>query len=268
MKQMNRKVERIINLYSRLMDGEAINKNKEAIRFGVNGRTIQRDIDDIRTYFANDMDVNKHLVYDWGKKGYVLQQNTQIGLRRNEIFMICKVLLGSRALAKEEMVPIIDKLLRCCISGDEQKKMTALIANERFHYQEREQSRPYESIVWEIAEAAYEHRYVQIDYQKEEASAIISRRIQPIGILYSEGYFYLAAYILMGQEKKQSQGMKEAAATEEGDGRLFPAVYRLDCVVNYKILEERFRVSYGERFEESEFRKRFHPGMDGEGKIV
>lgn len=121
----------------------------------------------------------------------------------------------------------------------------------------RNGNRAYESIVWEIAEAAYEHRYVQIDYQKDEASAIISRRIQPIGILYSEGYFYLAAYILMGQEKKQSQGMKEAAATEEGDGRLFPAVYRLDCVVNYKILEERFRVSYGERFEESELGKEY-----------
>lgn len=70
------------------------------------------------------------------------------------------------------------------------------------------------------------------------------------------------------EKQMQSQGMKEAASTEEGDGQLFPAVYRLDCIVNYKILEERFRVSYGERFEESEFRKRFHPGMDGEWEIV
>lgn len=254
---MDKKVGRILNLYSRLMDGEAINKKKEANRFDVNERTIQRDIDDIRTYFANDLDVNKHLVYDRGKKGYVLQQKTSNGLRQSEIFMICKVLLGSRVLAKEEMLPIIDKLLRCCFSRDEQKKVEAMIANERFHYQEQESGIQYKSIVWEIAEATYEHRMIWIEYQKDKISEVIVRVIQPVGILYSEGYFYLTAYMSMEQEKIQSQSMEEVAVTGEGDGRLFPAVYRLERILKYKILDEHFHVSYGERFEEGEFRKRF-----------
>lgn len=252
---MDKKVGRILNLYSRLMDGEAINKNNEAIRFGVNGRTIQRDIDDIRTYFANDMDVNKHLVYDRGKRGYVLQQKMSNVLRQDEIFMICKVLLGSRAIAKEEMLPIIDKLLRCCVSGEEQKKISSMIANERFHYPESAQIKQYKSTVWEMAEAIYEHRYIRIEYQKDESSNAVCRMIQPAGILYSEGYFYLTAYIAIGQEELPSQDLQEAAVTQE-EGQLFPAVYRLDCVVDYKICAERFHVSYGERFEEGEFRKR------------
>ena len=45
---MDKKVERIINLYNRIIDGEVINKADEAKHFGVNERSIQRDLEDIR----------------------------------------------------------------------------------------------------------------------------------------------------------------------------------------------------------------------------
>lgn len=37
-------------MYSRLVNGCMVYKSEEAINFGVNERTIQRDIDDIRNY--------------------------------------------------------------------------------------------------------------------------------------------------------------------------------------------------------------------------
>lgn len=39
---MNKKVERIINLYNRLYDGEVLVKSEEADRFGSNERSIPR----------------------------------------------------------------------------------------------------------------------------------------------------------------------------------------------------------------------------------
>ena len=45
---MDKKVERIINLYNRLAEGEVLNKLDEAARFEVNERSIQRDLEDIR----------------------------------------------------------------------------------------------------------------------------------------------------------------------------------------------------------------------------
>ena len=51
---MDKKVERIINLYNRLYEGETLVKADEAARFEVNERSIQRDLEDIRAYFAND----------------------------------------------------------------------------------------------------------------------------------------------------------------------------------------------------------------------
>ena len=61
---MDKKVERIINLYNRLAEGEVLNKADEAARFEVNERSIQRDLEDNRAYFANDPDSNRELVYD------------------------------------------------------------------------------------------------------------------------------------------------------------------------------------------------------------
>ena len=71
---MDKKVERIISLYERLNNGEIIVKADEADRFGVNERSIQRDLEDIRAFLANDQESNRSLIYDRGKKGYIISQ--------------------------------------------------------------------------------------------------------------------------------------------------------------------------------------------------
>ena len=79
---MDKKVERIINLYDRLIEGEVLNKADEATRFEVNQRSIQRDLEDIRAYFANVSESDRELLYDRTKKGYVLVQNQKKNLAR------------------------------------------------------------------------------------------------------------------------------------------------------------------------------------------
>ena len=44
------KNQRTLDLYVRLCEGKTINKATEASRFGVDERSIQRDIDDIRSF--------------------------------------------------------------------------------------------------------------------------------------------------------------------------------------------------------------------------
>ena len=44
------KNERILCLYSKLLEGKVIYKSEEALYYGVNERSIQRDIDDIRKF--------------------------------------------------------------------------------------------------------------------------------------------------------------------------------------------------------------------------
>lgn len=43
----NGKIERVLGIYTKLLNGYIVNKAAEANEYGVNERSIQRDIDDI-----------------------------------------------------------------------------------------------------------------------------------------------------------------------------------------------------------------------------
>ena len=249
---MDKKVERIINLYNRLVEGEVLNKADEAARFEVNERSIQRDLEDIRAYFANDPESNRELIYDRTQKGYVLVQNQKKSLTNSEILTVCKILLESRSLTKEEMYPIIDKLLQCCVPYGNYKKVADLIGNEKFHYLEPHHGKKFVDTMWDIGSAVNEHRLMRIRYQKLKEPDKVMRMIQPVGIMFSEYYFYLCAYMCASEE------------TPDVPKRPFPTIYRLDRIAEYEILDEHFHVPYADRFEEGEFRKRIQFMFGGE----
>lgn len=46
----NDKIERVLGIYTKLLNGYIVNKAAEANEYGVNERSIQRDVDDIRNY--------------------------------------------------------------------------------------------------------------------------------------------------------------------------------------------------------------------------
>lgn len=253
---MDKKVERIINLYNRLAEGEVLNKADEAARFEVNERSIQRDLEDIRAYFANDPESNRELIYDRTQKGYVLVQNQKKSLTNSEILTVCKILLESRSLTKEEMYPIIDKLLQCCVPYGNYKKVSDLIGNEKFHYLEPHHGKKFVDTMWDIGSAVNEHRLMRIRYQKLKEPDKVMRMIQPVGIMFSEYYFYLCAYMSASEE------------TPDVPKRPFPTIYRLDRIAEYEILDEHFHVPYADRFEEGEVRKRIQFMFGGELRTI
>jgi len=100
--------------------------------------------------------------------------------------------------------------------------------------------------MWEIGQAIQHHQVMEITYERMKEPKLVTRRIQPVGIMFSEYYFYLTAYI-QNVDKETSFENKEDP---------FPTIYRIDRIRNFKILNEHFYVPYSERFEEGEFRKR------------
>lgn len=100
------KIERVLDIYTKLINGALVNKAEEAINHGVNERTIQRDIDDIRNYFGQrvvDGGVVNSVIYDRTDKGFKLEQIYKQKFTNPEILAICKILLDSRAFTKKEM---------------------------------------------------------------------------------------------------------------------------------------------------------------------
>lgn len=165
---------------------------------------------------------------------------------------MCKILLESRSLTKVEMYPIIDKLLQCCVPYKYYKQVSDLISNEKFHYLEPHHGKKFVDDMWDISSAVYEHRLIRIRYLKLKEPDKVMRMIQPVGIMFSEYYFYLCAYISVSEEMT------------DVPKRPFPTIYRIDRIAEYEVLNEHFHVPYTEWFEEGEFRKRIQFMFGGE----
>ena len=245
----NGKIERVLSIYTKLISGNVVNKLEEAQKYSVNERTIQRDIDDIRSYMESQAEKTgciNSVVYDRIKKGYRLEQIYKMKLTNSEVLAVCKILLDSRAFTKNEMIDMLDKLIACCVPKENQKMITDLISNEEFHYVEPRHRTKFIDTMWDIGQAIRNNQYIEIKYCRTKDKSIVTRRVKPVAIMFSEYYFYLTAFIDDDELKQYFDVLNDS----------FPTIYRIDRIRKLKVLDEKFYIPYGNRFEEGEFRKR------------
>lgn len=235
---------RILAMYGRLMDGKTIRKKDIAAEFGVTQRSVQRDLESLRVFFADEM-MGREIIYDARERGYRLAHTIPKGLSNSEILAVCKILLESRSMNKEEMLPILDKLIDCCVPESSKKAVTKLVANERFHYIPPQHGKNILPGLWEIGQAIEQHRVMEIEYEKI-GGKVVRRTIDPVGLMFSEYYFYLVGF-LRNVDKKE---------VFENPDDLFPTIYRVDRIQNFIVRDEHFTPAYTTRFQEGEFRKR------------
>ena len=70
------KIVRVLQIYAKLADGYIVSKSEEAQNYGVNERSIQRDIDDIRNFLAKETErigIVNEIKYSRAEKGYRLE---------------------------------------------------------------------------------------------------------------------------------------------------------------------------------------------------
>ena len=240
------KNSRTLDMYARLCEGKVINKLEESQRFGVDERSIQRDIDDIRAFLDNRLTEYKTIEYDRNKKGFVMTYSEGSDMTNSEILAVTKILLESRAFTKKELNEILNKMVKGCVPLKNMKLVSELIANERYHYVELHHKSMLQDKMWELGENIKEHNLLEIKYTKANAvEESIKRIIEPVGIIFSEYYFYLNAYIDIQDENGKYVHKYD-----------YPAIFRLDRIKSYKKIGEKFQIPYASRFEEGEFRKR------------
>ncbi len=249
MRKEEDKTERILSIYSRLKRGQIINKEDESFRFNVAERTIQRDIADINRFLReqnNQTGEAQEIVFDRDFGGHRLETKNSSQLEPKELLAVCKVLLESRSLVKGEMSQIINKLLNICGEENTKKLVKEYISNEMVHYIELQHRKRLLDRLWELERAVKEHLYVEIHYKKLKESKKVTRKVKPVGVMFSEFYFYLTAFIENIDKEKEFHNPND----------IFPTIYRIDRLEEMKILNEHFSIPYRERFEEGEFRKR------------
>ena len=234
------KSERLLQIFFRLIRGDVLLKKELAQQFHVTERSIRRDLESLRCFFA-EQELHQDIVYDRKMKGYRLEQSEVSLLNNGEILAVCKILMESRSMRKDEMFPLLDKLVACSVPEQNKKLIARLLVNEKYHYTEPDHEKRILSGLWDIEQAVQEHRMIKIRYEQLEKSGTIERKIKPMGILFSEYYFYLMAF-REGDPEKQEE--------------LLPAVYRIDRIKSFEVLNGHFQVSFSERFQEKELRKK------------
>ena len=239
-----------MSMYAQLAEGKALYKSQEAVKYNCSLRSIQRDIDDLRSFFANQSEttgVVQELIYDRKLNAYRLVPPLRNLLTNEETFAVLKVLLESRSLTKAELFPILEKLISCCVPPENRRQVTDLIANEQYHYVEPRHKKAILEKMWNLSAAIREHKEIQITYTRQKGDDV-SRVLKPVGIMFSEFYFYLVGFI---DEKEQSEKVKFEVENDP-----FPTIYRIDRIKEYAVTDRHFNVPYQNRFEEGEFRKR------------
>lgn len=243
------KMQRVLSIYTKLLNGERVNKAEEALHYGVNERTIQRDIEDIRDYFDEESHEKGYLndvIYDPEIKGYRLEQIYSMKLSNAEILAIAKVLLASRAFTKEDISDMLKRLIDNCTPRDSQQAVLELINNELFHYVEPRHHMHCLDMIWDLGQAIRNHQYIEISYQRTVDKKCVTRKLKPLAIMFSEYYFYLTAFIDDKEVTKDFDVLNDA----------FPTIYRIDRIKDLKVLNDHYRIPYKDKFEEGEFRKR------------
>ena len=249
MNEKREKTERVLGIYTKLMRGDIVNKAHEAKEYGVDERSIQRDIESIRNFLDLNIEqtgVVNSVIYDRVQKGYRMEQIYKIKLTNSEILAICKILLDSRAFTKKEMEEMLRKLIECCVPQNNQRLVADLIKNEEFHYIEPRHKTVFIDKLWDLGEAIQQCRYIEIEYLRTKDKAIVKRKVKPVAIMFSEYYFYLTAFIDDDKLREHFNVINDS----------FPTIYRIDRIKSMNILDERFHIPYSSRFEEGEFRKR------------
>lgn len=237
------KSERLLKIYSKLVSGEILQKKELAQHFHVTERSIQRDMEALRCFFAEE-GLSQDVVYDKRVRGYHIADPALYIMENSEVLAVCKILLESRSMRRDEMFPILDKLIACCVPEHNRKAVQDLVANEKYHYYiEPHHGQPVLNGMWELGQAIQNHQMAEIEYERMKEPRLVKRKVKPVGIMFSEYYFYLTAFL------EDKEGF-------ENPDDIFPTIYRIDRIKSCRVLDEHFSVPYKDRFQEGEFRKR------------
>ena len=237
------KGKRLLYLYEALLYGDGIRKKEAAERFGCDEKTIQRDLELLKSYFA-EQDPPIEICYDLKDNLHKLDAPERY-LTCGEMLAVCKILLESRSLPRDEMDDILRKLLSVCVSPKGEKEIKQIIANERLLYIEPHHGKLLTERLWTLGQAIQSQKVIQVSYCVQSGEEK-QRLLQPVGLMFSEFYFYLTAFI---------ENIDPKTHYENADD-LFPTIYRVDRIQNVQVLDRHFSVPYRQRFSEGEFRKR------------
>ena len=184
--------ERLLTIFLRLQAGKKLSKARLSTEFGVDPKSIQRDISRLKGTLEENSHLGLEIVFDSLDNTYRLIGKTIFN--KKDILVISKILLENRALNKSELYSLLEDLLSL-LSSEEQKEIEAIIGSERFNYKSLTNDKDRIDTIWNLSEAIRREQMLEIEYKAPLKDAK-SHIIFPVSLYYDAHYFYLVAYHL------------------------------------------------------------------------
>lgn len=227
---------RLLEIFFRALHGESISVKKIAEEYGVSTKSISRNINDLQNFLFEHRELmqNATLEYSYKEKSYILHNDEF--LKNSELFAMVKILIGSRALSKDELLTLIAKLKKFTTIID-REKLENLIRKELYHYHEvKSDCQSVIDNLWKIVSAIENKKVITITYYKMNRHEV-KRKIKPVAVMFSEYYFYLIAY------RNDESGYK-------------PVYYRIDRITSITENREKFIIDREHDFNEGDLREK------------
>ena len=230
------KSSRMLEIFFRALKGEHLSLKKIAGEYGVSTKSISRDISDIQNFLAEHRELmqNAELIYSHKERTYIL--NSDEFLKNKELFALVKILIGSRALSKEDILVLISKLKKFTSKSDK-KTLDNLIQKEVYHYHEvKSDCKSVVDNLWKLIKNIEDKRVITITYYKMNRDEV-KHKIKPVSIMFSEYYFYLIAYKAEDTEFK-------------------PVYFRIDRIASITEHHDFFKLEKQYDFDEGDLREK------------
>ena len=182
------KVTRVLMMYSMFIEGRKIYKQSFCKDMGINRRTFDRDIEDIRLFFSETY-TGEEVVYDRQEESYYLKNRYQKKeLSGMEITCIFESIRESRGLRKDEYRGLISNIADTC-----EKKQSLLLKKiaERYiaSYQNDEVTEAVMKMQWDLQQCIIEKDKIMLNMITGDKKVV-----SPVALHIYEGQYYLFAY--------------------------------------------------------------------------
>ena len=184
--------ERILTIFLRLHAGKRLSKTQLKEEFGVDPKSIQRDIGFLERILEENPSLGLEIIFDTSDNTYRLIGKTTFD--KKDILIISKILLENRALNRLELNSLLKGLLDL-LSIEEKKEVEAIISSERLNYKSLTNDKDRIDTIWFLSEAIRREQMLEIEY-KAPLRNIKSHIVFPVSLYYDAHYFYLVAYHL------------------------------------------------------------------------
>lgn len=184
--------ERLLTIFLMLQAGKKLSKARLATEFGVDPKSIQRDISRLKGILEKNPNLGLEIIFDTSDNTYRLIGKTTFN--KKDILIISKILLENRALNKSELNSLLKGLL-ALLSIEEKKEVEAIISSERLNYKSLTNDKDRIDTIWFLSEAIRREQMLEIEY-KAPLRDVKSHIIFPVSLYYDAHYFYLVAYHL------------------------------------------------------------------------